>query len=380
MTPPVAAKRRKPASRKPRAKRAHTPDAPLIRTSEFSSFKRCRWQWDRNYNDRLQPRTEAPALRFGTLVHKALELRYPPGIKRGPKPAATFEKLYEKELAEAEHGWGFRDADGDWANAAELGVSMLENYVATYGRDEEWKVLGSEMTFKVPVHSPAHPDGTGGYLNLVGERVPKQVVLFYYVGTMDGVWQNRMDGGVRINDYKTTKGDPVKEALAKLTLDEQGTAYWTWGVDYLEQQGLLRPKQLQALDGMLYTFLRKAKKDERPTDARGQALNKDGSVSARQPGAYFHRELVYRDREQTDKARERAVHVAMEMAAVRAGVLAVYKSPGLSFPDQQCKGCGYFDLCELHEIGADWESLRDATMKPWDPYSAHEIAEEGKHA
>jgi len=35
-------------------------------------------------------------------------------------------------------------------------------------------------------------------------------------------------------------------------------------------------------------------------------------------------------------------------------------------------------MCELHEVGADWESVRDATMTTWDPYSVHEIEEEGK--
>ena len=47
------------------------PEAPQLRTSERTTFKRCLWQWDRNYNDRLRPIREAPALRFGTLIHKA---------------------------------------------------------------------------------------------------------------------------------------------------------------------------------------------------------------------------------------------------------------------------------------------------------------------
>lgn len=362
--------------KRPVKKRRKPPPPPLVRTSERTSFTRCRWQWDRNYNDRLKPHEEAPALRFGSLVHAALERRYPPGIKRGPKPAPVFEKLFEAELKEAGTTWGFRDEDGEWATAGEMGVSMLENYVDTYGKDEEWKVIASEMTFKVPVMTPPHPDG--GYMGIRGEQLAKPQIMFYYVGTMDGVWQNRMDEGVRINDYKTCKGDPTKEAEGKLVLDEQGTAYWTWGVDAMIEEKILKPRQLQALDGMLYTFLRKGKKDERPVNAQGQSLNQDGSVSRKQPSPYFHREVVYRDEQQQAMARERAIQQVLEMQAVRDGKLAAYKVPGTGFPSQQCKGCGFFDICELHEIGADWESLRDASMTTWDPYDAHEIQEEGK--
>jgi len=368
---PTPTKRRRKTVKKPAREQA-----PLLRTSERTSFKRCRWQWDRNYNDRLRPHEEAPALRFGTLIHKALELRYPPGIKRGPKPAPQFEKLFDKELKEAEDTWGFRDSDGEWADAKQLGVNMLEHYVEVYGKDEEWKVLQSEMTFRVPVYTPEHPDG--GYMGPRGEQLPKRRVLFYYVGTMDGVWQSRMDGGVWINDYKTTKNDPVKDGIGKLVLDEQGTAYWTWGVDWLIRQEILKPREQQALNGMLYTFLRKAKKDERPQNAAGHYLNKDGTVSKVQPGTYFHREVVYRDEQQQQAARERAVQEFLEMVAVRDGRMAAYKSPGTGYPSQQCNACPFFDICELHEIDADWESLRDASMTTWDPYDAHEIAEEGK--
>jgi hypothetical protein len=340
---------------------AKKPKLIQVRTSERQTFNRCEWQWWRSYHDKLTPITDAPALRFGTLIHAALELRYPPGIKRGPHPAETFERLYEEELADAMQ-WGFRDADGEWADAAELGVAMLNNYVDTYGRDEEWKVLASELPFQVPVMDPD-----------TGEP------LFEYVGTIDGVWQDRVSGGVRINDYKTCAGDPVKEAQGKFVLDEQATAYWTWGVDYLIENKVLKPRELEALDGMLYTFLYKAGPDERPVNAQGQSLNKDGSVSKIQPVPRFHRELVYRDEIQREKARRRAVRQFKRMQAIRDGELEPYKSIGTGYPDQQCKACAFSDLCEMDESGADWFDLRDAAFKTWDPYDAHEIQEEGKH-
>jgi hypothetical protein len=53
-----------------------------------------------------------------------MEQRYPPGTKRGPHPAETFEQLYEEELKEAV-GFGFRDEDGKWEDALGIGVAML---------------------------------------------------------------------------------------------------------------------------------------------------------------------------------------------------------------------------------------------------------------
>jgi len=58
------------------------------------------------------------------------------------------------------------------------------------------------------------------------------------------------------------------------------------------------------------------------------------------------------------------------MFAARRGKLAIYKNPN----QMNCNGCGFRDICELHEVGADWESVRDATMQPWGPYDSHEVA------
>lgn len=346
----------------------------LIRTSERSSWNACRQQWYWGFVDNLKPHEERPALRFGSLIHKALELRYPPGIKRGPKPAETFEQVYLDDLKEAESTWGFR-ADDEWEGALDVGVDMLERYVEEYGRDEDWKVLASEMTFQVPVYTVEEEPGLWVPAEADDEGARH---LFNYVGTMDGVWENRMDGGIRINDYKTTSGDPTKEALAKWA-DEQTTAYWTWGVDYLTANRVLSPQKQQKLDGMLFTFLRKAKSDDRPQNAQGQYLNKNGSISERQPSPYFHREVIYRSDKDRANARQRAIRQFIEMEAARnRPEVLVYKQPGTGYPRQVCNSCPFRDMCELHEVGADWESQRDATMRTWDPYDAHEIEEEGK--
>jgi len=378
----------KTAAKKRRAKKTPTvpepkldPKAPQLRTSERSTFKRCRWQWARTYGDRRKPRLEKPALRFGTLIHAALEERYPPGIKRGPKPAETFERLYNAAADEweQEHGVQMWDADGEREEMLDLGVSMMEGFVREYGRDEDWQVISSERTFSVPVFAICpqtaltghHPDGC----QRCGDS--GKVHAFTYVGTMDGVWRNRMDGKVRVIDWKTTSSDPTKQQ--HLILDEQATAYWTWGVEALAAEGVLKTKDLTALDGMLYTFLYKQKTDERPVNAQGLALNKDGTVSGRQPVPRFHRELVYRGEADREKARARVLNEVRDMFAGRRDPERhVYKTPGGAGSMNHCGWCPVRDLCELDEMGKEYEELAAATFEPWDPYADHEIETEGR--
>jgi hypothetical protein len=320
-----------------------------------------------------------PALKFGTLVHKALEVRYPPGIKRGPKPAETFEKIFQAEQRNVEKTWKMK-VDDSWEDMLEIGIDMLELFIEKYGRDEDWKVIESEMTFQVPVYLPseyAEQDPLVAFLELPRAVLSGKQPLFYYVGTMDGVWENRMDGGVRVIDWKTTGKDPEKEARGKSLLDEQTTAYWTWGVDWLIKEKLLKERQVRALDGMVFTFLRKGKRDPRPANAQGLYLNQDGTVSKKQPPPMFHREQVYRSEVEQQMARTRVIQEFIEMAACRKGILATYKTPETGQMGH-CGWCPVRDICELHESGADWKLMRSSSMEAWDGYSAHEISDEGK--
>lgn len=322
-----------------------------LRTSERLAFARCRqlwwWAWQEGYRAKLP----GPALRFGTLVHKALELRYPPGVKRGPHPATTFEQLYEEELKEA-MGYGFRDEDGTWNDAGELGVALLTAFVDQFGKDEEWRVISSEQTFQVRLSQ-----------NIAGGHP------LYYVGTLDGIWKHRSSSHIVVKEWKTTDQFWFKH----LPLDEQAGSYWAFATPWLKRKKILKPED--DLKGILYTFLRKSMPDDRPVNAEGLALNKDGSVSKRQPSPLFHRELVFRDAYDRRMIRARTLAQAAEMEMIRRGQLAVWKSPGRF----NCAGCPFIGPCELHETGADYKPLLRSHYEVYNPYSAHEVAEEGKN-
>lgn len=313
----------------------------------------CRWKWWVEFAEMRKPITPAPALRFGSLIHKALADYYPPGVKRGPHPAASFRKYYQEELDELQELFGQRvkrEAEDDeyWVEAGTLGEDMMNRYVEKYGKDNQWKVLVTEQRFDILVRHP-----------VTGKP------WFVYCGVIDLVMKDRETDRVWIWDHKTAKAIMTKY----LSLDDQSTAYWTYGWDWIVQAGLVPPDTQPA--GMMFSIMRKALKDSRPQNAKGHYLNKDGSVSKSQPPAYFLRQPIYRDFNEREQARRRVLVEFAEMERVRKeGITQAYKTPG----QFTCPSCWAFDFCELDEVGAPGaEEMKQEVTRHWEPYHQREI-------
>lgn len=361
----------------------------LVRTSERGSFKKCEWAWDIEFNKRLRPvGPSAPPLRFGSLVHGSLEAFYKPGLKRGPRPHRTFRKLYDAEIR---HVWDkFQvKVDDEWADAGTLGEAMLKNYWELYGKDDEYEIIATEHPFQVPV---------------INEKTGK--ILFYYVGTLDGVWKHRPTRKILVCDHKTAKS--IEQLIASLPKEDQAGAYWTFGVDSLYRDGIL-PKRMK-LDGMLYNILAKRFKDERPQNKLGQHLNqpsKDnlldyfvkhkiefpskttmavltevledrgvdvtqlGEVSKVQPPALFERHKEWRTEGNRLRQRQRVRDEFSRMRKIRRGIAPPLKAPSFS----HCGGCPYDPVCQLDEAGVDIDPMLKSAYAKWDPYDAHVIAD-----
>lgn len=321
-------------------------------------MKMCEFLWDLTYNRRLKPYSDMPALRFGSLAHKALADWYPKGTKRGTHPAKAFAKHYKRDQQENEEIFGMRLDDEDrWVDAHDLGIAMLNNYVDEYGTDPEWEVLATEMPFQVQV---LHP------------RTGKP--WFIYTGVVDGVWRHRRTHQIWVPDHKTTRGIGGTVEHPKipphLQMDDQAGSYWSFGVQYLLVKGFL--KKNQQLNGMYYNMLRKALPDERESKlVNGKRLycNLDGSISKRQPSPYFARFQILRDEFDRGMAVQRALVDFERIEKFRSGELEITKSPGMF----TCPYCPMRDACELHETGHDWETFLAQTTKPWDPYAEHEV-------
>lgn len=370
----------------------------MLRTSERGTFKRCRWKWWLEFHELYKPAVDVPPLRFGGLIHESLAPFYKPGIKRGPHPAKTFEVLYERDLTDAAgatKNYSKPEIDHIWSEHRDLGYDMMTAYIDRYGNDDEYEVLVTEYPFQTIV---AHP--------------VKKTPWFWYVGIIDGLWRNRRTKRKVIPDHKTTKAIN----LAGLQLDDQSTAYYTWGFDALINARLIGPNE--KLDGMLFNFIRKAKKPTAEVDSDGFVRNKPkkadyvkalrgkrgfhpglkieameaiatklkvpvlGEVSKRQPTPLHARVPIYREWQERERARMRAIAEFMDMDQIRldskmgdvdgSGIpLSAYKVAD----KMVCGGCWAIDICELHEIGQDWQEIRAMTTRKWDPYAAHEIRE-----
>ncbi len=246
-----------------------------------------------------------------------------------------------------------RNDEGEWESMRDLGVGMLRGYVQQFAaKDEEWDVICSEQTFRVPVRKGARGAG------------------FTVVGTVDGLWRHRIDKDrLAFKEFKTAKAI----SLDALPMDEQASMYWTYGPKWLQRQNILPAGTYPS--EILYTFLRKAiPNPEHKFDEAGRKLNQDGELSKAQPAPYFVRVPVYRDLADRKNAHERLVAQVGEMEQVRAGELMAYKIPG-PLHNPNCRGCPIRDPCELHETGGDWEPLLRQLTEEWDPYAAHEIVE-----
>lgn len=373
-------------------------ELPILRGSERRDFKRCPQRWYWSWRLGLQPvKGKTGALWFGTLVHVALQHHYIPGTKRGIDPRETWEKLVKERIAEIKDEVRRGESvEGD-IEAAEkdldLGISVFDNYLATYGSDDEWEVLAPEQTFSVLLPRP------GG-----GEPIVR------FVGTFDLVAIHLPTGKLWLWDHKTAKSIQVSH----LPLDDQAGGYFAVAPQVLAHQGIV-PKGT-ALDGIMYNFIMKSPADPRPQNAEGLYTNKPvkkhyvaalaefyrrtegeqvgnafeqvsaktkleelkadaerfgvpvlGDVSEKQPAKRLHREPVDRTRKEVRSQIERIASEAVVMGMYRDGSLPIIKNP-----TKDCQwDCDFRQMCELDERGADIEEYMDVVYKQEDPYADH---------
>lgn len=337
-------------------------DPPLLRTSERGDFKRCPWLWWQHWVEGVSPLRAPTWSVFGTAVHKALEHRYRVGVKRRPMGEAIevfldfldgeirkigvdiFEEEFEKKEAKAE-------ADGKTVKlvpAHELGEQMLLGYEKTYGPERDWEVLHTEQPFQIDVPHPTRKGET----------------IVVYCGTWDALMRHRPSGRLWLWDHKTCRSFPDERYLG--LNDQAGTYPWV-AKEVLVHKGILTKKD--KIYGIIFNYLKKTPPDERPTNSAGEALNKDGSVSLRQPSPRFKRFESVRTSEMIVKQARRVQSEALVMEQFRNGTLPIYKTT-----TQDCPRCILYDMCDAEESGDDWELIRDELYVVRDPYADHREA------
>lgn len=358
--------------------------APILRTSERAAFKRCMWRWWKEYREGYRPRgVQADALWFGIGIHEALALWYQKGFKRGPKrgwhPADYFEDWTAGEIAFAKTWLDDQFDESVWVDATELGVAMLDGYVKQWGLDPQWEIIATEQEFRVRI-----------------TRHGKTIAIF--ASRWDGVLRNLADNKIYLLENKTAS----QISTAYLEIDDQAGSYWAVASQVLRAKGILKPGE--EIAGIIYNFLRKAMPDDRPQNEQGQYLNKptkdhyvaalagidnwteaqlrkmkldeldsvaaanfivvQGDVSKSQPPPLFYREPIYRSAPEQATQLERISDEVAVMNAVREGIIPITKTTA-----KDCPRCPFFNVCLLHERGADsYRSVLRSNFVRIDPY------------
>jgi hypothetical protein len=328
---------------------------PILTTSERSLFKKCPQAWWWRYREGLVKGGETPdALWFGIGVHEALAEWYHPGYKRGPHPARTFENWVGEEIRYIRAAMAERDREWYdeplYEDARVLGIAMLEGYIDKWGKDPDWEVIYVETPFRVRITRQGKPIGR-------------------FWSTFDGVYRDRRDGSVWLMEHKTA----AQIDLAYLELDDQGGSYFSVATSILRSRGILGPTENIA--GVMYNFLRKSMPDDRETNEEGLSLNKNGSVSKRQPVPQFVRTPVERAPSEVQSQMNRMADEMALMNAVREGIVPLIKTPTKMCP----RICEFWDLCTLHERGSERaiKAMKKSTFSIDDPYDRYRKSASG---
>ena len=339
-----------------------------LRNSERSSFKRCQAQWNWGWNECLVPiQIKQDARWFGTGIHLALAEYYTPpgdnGFQRGRHPLETWEEFCKGHNAILKAGDYYDDeAEYEFVKAKELGDAMFTEYLKEYGDDPHWEVLMPETRFEANIPFTA---------DQLRREVPaalfnyddNQKIIAKIFGTFDMPVRDHSFSKPRVMivDHKTTN---KRENTKHLVKDDQAGTYIAVGTSYLRAKGFIRKNE--AIEGMIFNYLRKAKAPDKPRNAQGQVLNKDGSVSKVQPAPLFWREQVIRSKANRIRQIQRIAEDAEQIAMARQGLLPILKAP-----DEHCNWCDFNDLCDVDENGDDYQRFIQAVFKKHDPYADH---------
>jgi len=316
-----------------------------------------------------------------------MELRYPPGRKRGPHPAITFEQWYN----ENKHRFSQWDDEGNKVDALELGIAMLNGYVDEYGNDDHIDIIAPEMPLELKIY-----DKLGNYLAT-------------WVGRTDAAFEDlskRRKSKRRVGFFEHKTAKQIRERIrVNSEYGEQGLGYAWAGSQVFRELGIFQKGD--SVDHVLFNILRKSLPDDRPVDDGGYALNKPkkdvlldychakglmippkpkvedlvlaidatgydhrllGERSERQQASLFYRDTLDYGEGEMKQTAWRIAAEAWEREEVRAGRLPVYKSPG-----DHCDWCQFQEACEIHEMGGDWRSILELEFAEWDPYEGHEM-------
>ncbi len=380
-----------------------TLDVRDLRQSEIKDLERCPMRWHWGWNEQLTPTRTNTKLWMGIGVHEALAQWYQKGTARGIHPAEFWQTWCdaqgsgEKDRAVPE----WESEDVTYHDVVELGTYMLEQYIETYGNDEQWSFIATEQTFRMHLLTPKE----------YRRRIARKHIA-RLVGTWDGVYRDLATGEVWLAEHKTSAVGGVPRFIKMLPIDKQTNTYYMSATHLLRQQGLLKPNENIA--GIMFNWLEKHKPSEttsdkmapdgvvrnKPSKANYFAALKDepdldleltklpsltaladlaaarnivvygdpSKVQPRTAASYFTREAAFRSNGDLHHVYHELAATGVQRENYLLGITPLTKNPTMD-----CSwDCNFFKLCQLHSAGEDWEEYKDlAFTTKEDRYADH---------
>lgn len=202
--------------------------------SDLGTVSQCPRLWWLGTYRALEPLTQPMhgPLKFGTRVHKALEITAQRRAWDVEQIAAIWNELMDIDMAAAEAAGMFVS---DLATESKMGHAMLTNYIGwrdANRMDEHWETIGIESRYGEHL-DVLLPDG--------------RTMQMFFRGKLDVLEQHRNSGMVVVVDYKTAAN------LSEITLFAQEGS--DQGPFYLELVARDQPDRI--MWGVSYIMLRK---------------------------------------------------------------------------------------------------------------------------
>lgn len=329
---------------------------PLVRSHERMDYKRCPkkwyWKWRRGYVPKAK---SFGALDLGEWMHAAFNTWYEPGYKRNGSLADLFNEAADLTI-------GFATANGapeheleKAEELAELGSVMAQAYQDHYGLDENIDVIGGEIPLEFSIGDES------------GKVIAKHLLK------PDLVFRRRSDKAIFLMEHKTAR----TISTTHLAMDDQARPYGVMAERALQNAGIITKREKVA--GILYNFLRKGIPDNRQKDDQGHYLNKNGTVSKRQPKPLFVRKYVTLTKQakivSLKRIQSETALITLLTQRLRSGELDPAALP--KTPHKSCdRFCQFFDMCVAEENGIDINNMERHMFVRQNPYEQYDTTEE----
>lgn len=321
----------------------------IVRSHERTDYGRCPKKWFWAWRRGLVPRARTfGALSLGTWWHAGLAGWYAlPYIERRVTDSFTAlvnqAAIYDITIATLDSAPDYEIEKAE--ELSMLGESMAREYERHYQGDPEIHVISAELPLEFSLDKG------------VTHRLKPDLI---YRDRYAYVW---------LMEHKTA----TSIRTGHLVLDGQARPYGAMAEHALRKIGAMQKDE--TFKGIMYNFARKALSDERPIDAAGKSLNKNGTVSARQPAPLFKRHPVMLSRKAKIQTLNRIrvetrvlTDLTQEIRLKKIDPATIPKTPHSSCE----KFCQFFTMCVAEEEGTDIRSMEEIMYIRRNPYEYDE--------